>query len=320
MSIFPRPIIVISKCLGFAPCRYDGGMIQFPLVESMKPYVDFIDICPECEIGLGVPREPIRIVFKDKKRLIQPATGLDFTDKMVAFGKSYLEKIEDFDGFILKSKSPSCGIGTTKVFQDSFSNEYLHPHENGFFVDAILRSFPDLPVIDEKHVDDPFLRDHFLTRVFALSSFREASFCGKMQTLNSLVEYHTKNKFLFMAYDKQLMTDMGNIVANRGNLPVENAYENYLSLLLQVLSKQAGTGYTINALMHAFGYLSRNLSASEKFNFMQKLQKYREDGSIIFELRKWFISKAEEFSADYLLKQTLFCPYPPELSGSLQIV
>ncbi|WP_342305721.1 DUF523 and DUF1722 domain-containing protein [Methanolobus sp. ZRKC5] len=317
MPKFPRPIIVISKCLGFAACRYDGEMLPFQLAEPMKPFVEFIDICPECEIGLGVPRKPIRIVTNDQKHLIQPATGKDLTAEMEIFARSYLGKLNDFDGFILKSKSPSCGIGTTKVFPNSGSKEYLHGQENGFFADAVLRDYPDLPVIDEIQTDDSILRDHFLARVFAMASFREMSSSTK---LHALVEYHTENKLLFMAYDKQLMTVMGNLVANKENLPVEQVYEKYLSFLLQILSKPAETGIVVNALMHAFGYFSRNLSARDKFIFMQKLQKYREDNSSIFELKKWFIFKAEEFNADYLLKQSFFRPYPPELSGSLQIV
>ncbi len=312
MPKFPRPIIVISKCLGFAACRYDGEMLPFQIAESMKPFVDFIDVCPECEIGLGVPRKPIRIVSNDKKRLIQPATGKDLTDEMVTFARSYLGKLDDFDGFILKSKSPSCGIGTTKVFPDSDSKEYLHNQENGFFVDAILRDYPYLPVIDEVRTDDYLLRDHFLTRVFTMASFREISSSTK---LHALVEYHTRNKLLFMAYDKQLMTGMGNLVANKDNLPVEQVYEKYLSFLLQVLSKPAETGPVVNSMMHAFGYFSRNLSTRDKFIFMQKLQNYREDNSSVFQLKKWFLSKAEEFNADYLLKQTFFHPYPQELSA-----
>ncbi|WP_340818842.1 DUF523 and DUF1722 domain-containing protein [Methanolobus sp. WCC4] len=315
--IHSRPIIVISKCLGFANCRYDGQMVSFPLMEMMRPFVEFIDVCPECEIGLGVPREPILIVDDGNKKLIQPATGLDLTERMKGFSRSYLYELDDFDGFILKSKSPSCGIGMTKVFPDSVGDEYLHRGGNGFFAEAVLSEYPDLPAIDEIQMNDPLLRDHFLTKVFALASFRAASLSVKM---SSLLEYHTRNKLLFMACDQRLLTKMGTIVANRDDLPVEKVYESYLQLLLQILSEPAGSGSVVNALMHAFGYFSRNLSAGEKFIFMQRLQKYRENRSTIFELREWFLSKAEEFNVGYLLNQTFFRPYPVELSGTLHIV
>lgn len=315
--IHSLPIIVISKCLGFANCRYDGKAVLFPLMEAMQPFVEFIDVCPECEIGLGVPRAPILIVDDGTKKLIQPTTGIDLTEKMKGFSRSYLYELDDFDGFILKSKSPSCGVGTTKVFSDPDSDEYLHHEGNGFFAETVLSEYPDLPVIDEEQMTDPLLRDYFLTKVFALASFRDASLSGK---IHSLLEYHTKNKLLFMAHNKDILTEMGNIVANRDALPVEKVYERYLALLLQILSKPAGAGSVVNALLHAFGYFSRHLSAGEKFIFMQRLQKYREDESSIFELRKWFVSKAEQFKVDYLLDQSFFSPYPAKLSGSLQVV
>ncbi|MEZ5333766.1 MAG: DUF523 and DUF1722 domain-containing protein [Methanolobus sp.] len=317
MPDFSRPILVISKCLGFANCRYNGGMVSAPFIETMKPFVEFIDVCPECEIGLEVPREPIMIVGTEKRKLIQSATGIDLTEKMKGFSHSYLEKLDDFDGFILKSKSPSCGVKTTKVFQDLDSGRCMHREGNGFFAEEVLNNYPELPVIDEEQLKDPVLRDFFLTRVFALASFRDASVTRK---ISSLVEYQTRNKLLFMAYNKELLSEMGRLVGNRDNLPVEDIYEKYLSLLIKMLSEPAKSGPTVNAFMHAFGYFSRNLTSREKFGFMQKLQQYREDNSVMFELREWFLSNAEEFNVDYLKKQTLFCPYPPELSGSLQIV
>ena len=116
MHIFPRPVVVISKCLGSEYCRYDGQMISCETAEKLRPFAEFIPICPECEIGLGVPRDPIRLVNGRALRLVQPATGLDITEKMQGFVTDFLDKLQIVDGFILKSKSPSCGLRTTKLF------------------------------------------------------------------------------------------------------------------------------------------------------------------------------------------------------------
>lgn len=320
MSQFSRPIIVISKCLGFAACRYDGQMISSSYVEAIKPFVDFIDVCPECEVGLGVPRDPVIVVLDGDKRLIQPSTNMDLTEKINEFADSYLEKLDDFDGFILKSKSPSCGIGTTKAFSgvniDIESAGIVSRTENGFFADAVLKEYPHLPVVDELGMSDAMARDHFLTRIFALASFRETS---SSKSINSLIEYHTRNKLLFMAYNKEIMDAMGNVVANRDGLKVDEIYEHYLHFLLELLSAPAKSGSVINALMHAFGYFSRNLTARDKFLFLNKLQAYREDNSVIFELRQILRHRAEEFDLDYLYFQTLFSPYPHEISDDLQL-
>jgi uncharacterized protein YbgA (DUF1722 family)/uncharacterized protein YbbK (DUF523 family) len=314
MYQFPRPLIVISKCLGFAACRYDGQMVASAFVESMKPFVEFIDVCPECEIGLGVPREPVLIVLDGGKKLIQPATGLDLTKKMADFAKSYLEGLDDFDGFILKSKSPSCGIGTTKAFADANADEWIGINENGFFADTVVLEYPHLPTIDEVGMSDFIKRDDFLTRTFALAAFREIS---SSKSISSLLEYHTRNKLLFMAYDKDVMDIMGNIAANRNGLNVDEVCEQYLHFLLELLSTPASSGSVVNAMMHAFGYVSRYLSARDKFLFLGKLQAYREDNSFIFELRKTLKSWAAEFKVEYLCMQTLFSPYPQEIADSL---
>ncbi len=59
---FNRPKIVVSKCLEFDHCRYDGQLINNKYIHKLKDHVDFITICPEVEIGLGVPRDPIHLV------------------------------------------------------------------------------------------------------------------------------------------------------------------------------------------------------------------------------------------------------------------
>lgn len=117
MNCFPRPNIVISRCIEFDHCRYDGSMITSDFVAALKPHAHFIPVCAEMEIGLGVPRSSIRIVsVKGELRLIQPATGLDVTDKMVSFSRSFLCSLSGIDGFILKFRSPSCGMKDIKVY------------------------------------------------------------------------------------------------------------------------------------------------------------------------------------------------------------
>lgn len=145
---FPKPVIFSSRCLGFARCRWNGEILSDKLIEKLKPYVTFITVCPECEIGLGVPRDPIRIVSQQGSyRLIQPNTGKDLTEKMSAFVSGYLASLKAVDGFILKDRSPSC-------------------RPSGFFGRGILKRFPDAAVETEARLRDPTIREHFLTKVF----------------------------------------------------------------------------------------------------------------------------------------------------------
>jgi len=322
MSAYSRPIILISKCLGFSSCRYDGQVVPSPLTDSLKPYVEFITVCPECGIGLGVPRKPIRIVLEigepgEKRILVQPATGLDLTETMAGFTAAYLDKLVTVDGAILKSGSPSCGVKSTKVFSFAGSRDCLHRQGTGLFAEGLTGRFPYLPVVDEKQFADPAMRDHFLTQVFALASFRKVAGSGKMC---KLVEYQTRNKLLLMAYNKEAMTRMGDIVANRRKRPFEKVAEDYEQCLREALSGQAGVGPVINVFMHAAGYFSDRLDSDEKALLEDRLLKYRRDSAVLGELKRLFISCAVRFNVEYLLHQTYFCPYPEELSGTLRQV
>lgn len=319
MHSSPRPRILISKCLGFSPCRYDGRMIPSPVTEAMRSYVDFITVCPEYGIGLGVPREPIRIILgdQDARRLVQPATGLDITERMAGFTSSYLDRIDTIDGAILKSRSPSCGIGNTKVFPSSASRDCLHSKGTGFFAEGLKLRFPSLPTVDDEQLYDPARRDDFLARVFALASFRKAAGSGKM---SELVDYHTRNKLLLMAFDKKSMTQMGDLVANHEKRPLDDVLEGYGRSLREVLSREAGIGSNINVLMHAIGYFSDRLTGDEKLHFEELVRKCRRDSTVLAELRQLFLSWIMRSSVEYLAQQTYFSPYPPELSGTLRQV
>jgi len=91
MENFPKPVVVVSKCLGFESCRYDGAMIDAPFVDKLKNYVLFCPVCPEMEIGLGVPRKPIRIIRADEGDILyQPASGKDLTGSMRSFLATFL--------------------------------------------------------------------------------------------------------------------------------------------------------------------------------------------------------------------------------------
>ena len=75
MTGFVKPRLVVSKCIEFDHCRWNGMIISSDVVKLLRPHVEFIPVCPEVEIGLGVPREPIRIALRDgQPRLLQPAS------------------------------------------------------------------------------------------------------------------------------------------------------------------------------------------------------------------------------------------------------
>ena len=112
-----KPRILVSKCLGFCKCRYDGAVLPSKFVEAIKPYVDFVLVCPEVEIGLGVPWDFVRLVLVDDKlELYQPKNDRFVTDEMNEYSHRVLSEINEVEGAILKGRSPTCGIKDVKIY------------------------------------------------------------------------------------------------------------------------------------------------------------------------------------------------------------
>ena len=165
MAKSTKPRIVVSKCLGFAPCRYDGSMISDERVQRMKGRVEFVPVCPEMEIGLGCPRDPIRVVLiRGREHLVQPSTGRDVTAAMRRFAETFLGGLGRVDGFILKSRSPSCGIRDVKVYARAGDEDPLR-RGAGLFAAAVLRRFPDAAIEDDERLRDAKVRRRFLGKL-----------------------------------------------------------------------------------------------------------------------------------------------------------
>jgi uncharacterized protein YbbK (DUF523 family) len=141
--------IVISRCLGLDSCRYNGEKIDAPWLRELATKADILSVCPEVEIGLGVPRNPINLV-KDENgvRVIQDGTGIDLSEEMVSFSQGYLRYIGKVDAFILKSKSPSCGLGTTKIHEDE-----KYSLGSGVFAALAEKICPNAILVDESFME-----------------------------------------------------------------------------------------------------------------------------------------------------------------------
>ena len=144
-----RPNVVLSRCLELEPVRYDGQVIPYELVRELEPFVSFVPVCPELEIGLGVPRDPVRIVAVDGvAKLLQPDTGRDVTAEMREFSCDFLSDLGSVDGFILKNRSPSCGISDVKIYQ-GLDPSASSTRGSGLFAERVLEFCAGLAIEDE---------------------------------------------------------------------------------------------------------------------------------------------------------------------------
>jgi uncharacterized protein YbgA (DUF1722 family)/uncharacterized protein YbbK (DUF523 family) len=307
---FAKPRIVSSKCIEFEPCRYNGLIIRSSIVENLRKYAEFHPVCPEVEIGLGIPRDPVRVVEAEgKMELFQPATEKIFTKKMHDFSESFLNSVYDLDGFILKNRSPSCGVNNIKVYH-GFRNPGSRREGVGLFARRVLDKFPDLPVEDEGRLRNLAIRENFLTRLFTLADFREITEKGDF---NDLIEFQSRNKLLLLSYSQEYLKKMGRILSDRRSTSFPDLKRDYGIFLRKALSSSPKITSNINVLLHAMGYFSKGLSHQEKSFFLDNLQKYREGRVPLLVnlniLKSWII----RFGEDYLDKQTFFEPYPEDL-------
>lgn len=305
-----KPKIVVSKCLGFAKCRYNGQTIPDDFVKTLGEYVEYITLCPEVEIGLGIPREPIRLIKEDDElKLYQPGSEEFFTEEMNQYSKDILDSIEDVDGFILKGRSPSCGIKDVKIHNGRGKAPVLEKGA-GVFASHVQARYPYLPIEEEGRLTNLKIREHFLTKLYTMKSFKEVE---RSKSMKELVKFHSENKYLLMAYNQNKLKTLGQIVANHSKLEFERVIKDYKEQLCMALTEAPKYTNYINSLMHIFGYFSEELSPEEKSFILDNFEKYREDKvhlSVPVNLLKAYVLR---FKDEYLLNQSIFSLFPDEL-------
>jgi len=165
--------IGISACLVGQEVRFDGGHKRDRLLmEIFGPRVDWVTVCPEVEVGMSTPREPLRLERDaGRVRMITIDSRIDYTDRMEAWSRKRVAELShlELDGYILKSDSPSCGKDSVKVFNCGAPSR----QGTGLFARALMAAMPLLPVEDEVRLRDPDVRNDFLARIGAYRQSRE---------------------------------------------------------------------------------------------------------------------------------------------------
>lgn len=308
MRQFPRPIVVVSRCLEFDKVRYDGQVIHSRIVRDLEPFVDFIKVCPEVEIGLGVPRETIRIVRKDGSyRLIQPATGEDLTDRMNSFTEGFIEDLREVDGFIFKSKSPTIGLRNIKIYA-GVENAPVVERGTGFFAGKLLEKYPGYPLEEEDRLRNTRIRQHYLTHLYTFADMRELR---KSASLEDVQDFLNRNEFLFLAYNKDIEKKMFELVQD-GARPIDNILKELESLLKQLMVRPPDHQANIEAARAMFQSVATDVSEKEKQFFKAVLGRYEQNKicfSTVLELLKLHFLMSGKDPAYH----SLLLPYPEEL-------
>lgn len=302
----------ISSCLLGNRVRYDGGHQHDPfLTDTLGRFVSYVPVCPEVECGMPVPRESLRLVGDpDNPRLLTSRSGEDCTERMRSWAASRLQELEreDLDGFIFKRKSPSSGMERVKVYTPSGM-----PNNRGIgvFARAFMEHFPHLPVEDDGRLHDPVLRENFIQRIFVHRRWRVLMATAK--TRGGLVDFHTSHKLLLFSHSEKDYREMGRLVAQAKDLPVDTLFARYGEMLMSALKKRSTIKKHTNVLTHIFGYFKQDLSPPEKQEILAVLEQYRQ-GLIPLIVPVTLLNfLVRKYRQEYLVGQHYLNPHPLQL-------
>ena len=304
--------IGISSCLLGEEVRFDGGHKRDRFItDRLAAYVTFVPICPEVGVGMGIPREPIKLVgtVDDHRALGVKDKTLDVTEDLVKFADTTATRLDKVSGYIFKSKSPSCGMERVKLYPKSSSM----PSRDGIGIYAkrIMELLPDLPVEEEGRLNDPILRENFIERVFVYRRWQDL--VAKGVTSARVIEFYTRHKLIVLAHGQRGYKSMGKLVANMDKKSTEGMAKQFISSLMATLKKPATRRGHTNVLQHAQGYLKKTLDKDDKQELAQTIEQYRLGHLPLIVPITLLRHHFRRNPVEYITNQIYMNPHPPEL-------
>jgi uncharacterized protein YbgA (DUF1722 family)/uncharacterized protein YbbK (DUF523 family) len=252
--------------------RWDAGHKRDAfLVDALGPFVEWVPVCPELEIGLGVPREPIHLERRAGEVRLVARTGADLSARMEAYARRRVHELErlELSGYVLKKGSPSCGFERVPV-----RNEKGMPEKTGrgAFAAVLVSSSPALPIEDEGRLCDARLRDNWIERVFAYRRLR--SFFAGRWSVGALVRFHTAHKLQLLAQAPARYAALGRLVAEAKSLPRPVVRERYQAGFMEALGAIATPRKHVNVLQHVLGHFRRRLDDADRRELAALIEDY----------------------------------------------
>lgn len=269
-----RPKIAISACLMGAEVRFNGGHKESRLCSrTLAEHFEFVPLCPEVAIGMGIPREPIRLVGDPQSPqavgTVNPS--INVTAPLAEYGEKMAGELNDICGYIFMQQSPSCGLERVKVYHDNGAP--VNGGGRGIYAQAFCARHPDLPVEEAGRLNDPVLRENFITRVLAYSAWQQVLAQGLSRRV--LTEFHSRYKYQLMAHNPLQYKALGKLLGNMAQSDPAELGPRYFSELMAALKKCATRGTHSNVLQHITGYLKQAISAEDKQEMVHVIGQYR---------------------------------------------
>lgn len=308
-----NPIKVgISTCLLGQKVRYDGGHKHDRYItDILGPYFQFVPICPELEVGMGVPREAVRLEGDpENPHMVGNRSGEDWTERMNRYSERRVARrdVAGLCGYILKKDSPSCGMERVKLY---LTADNVQRKAVGLFARALRTRWPHLPVEEEGRLNDPRLRDNFIVRVFAYYRLQQL-YRGRFGR-DAMIRFHANHKYLLLAHSPKHYTEMGRLVAAIKQYPPEDFRDAYRALFMDGLAVLSTTKKNVNVLQHILGFLKKLVTAEEKKDLLGTIEDYHRGIVpliVPITLIRHYVNK---FDVAYIRDQVYLNPHPKEL-------
>lgn len=301
----------ISSCLMGAEVRFDGGHKRDAYVNgTLSEYFEFVPVCPEVAIGLGTPREPIRLVSVDGEVRVRGVRtpSLDVTGRLRDYGRKMAGEMRDISGYVFKRGSPSCGMERVKIYSEKGMPS---KSGSGAYAEVFMAEQPLLPCEEEGRLGDPVLRENFIVRVFVYHRWQRLVAEGL--TAARLVGFHTDHKFLLLAHNQSAYRRMGRLVAEAGKTPMTELGERYVAELMSALARRAGRKSHVNVLQHLLGFVSEHLDAGDRAEMVETIDQYRQGLVPLVVPITLLNHHFRRHPNEYVARQHYLRPHPHEL-------
>jgi len=307
-----KPRIGISSCLLGIKVRHDGGHKHDVLItQTLGRHVEWVPVCPEFEVGMGVPRETVRLVGSPANpKMIADKSGKDWTLEMQSYANKRVRKLKDMDlsGYILKKNSPSCGMERVRIYGPK---GVPYRQGRGLFAQALMTKLPLLPVEEEGRLYDPGLRENFIERVFGYHRWQTLVSDGR--SIKRLVDFYSQEKLLLFAHSEAHMRRLGRIVAQAKKVSFGAAMEEYGRLFMEALGHRATTRKNTNVLQHMLGFFSKQISSDERNALLGVIGDYKRSLVPLVVPLTLIRHYADKYDIAHLRGQSYLQPHPKEL-------
>lgn len=313
-----RPTVAIGSCLVGAAVRFNGAAKKRnPHIDCFSEHFNFIHICPEVGIGMGVPREPIRLLDDSGKRFavgsnhaLDTADPIDFAPALRDYAQQQLQKHPNLCGYILVKGSPSCGL--EKVKRYNRKGNVLGHDAMGVYAQQIATANPLLPLEDDGRLHDVGLRESFVSRVYLLHRWQQLTL--ENLSVKDLTRFYARYKYKVMAHSVPVYQQLGKLLAQPKQFPVEQLAQQLISLIMYALKKPATRASHTNALQHVQGYLKKQLSAKDKAELTRVIDQYRQGMVPLIAPMTLLKHHFSNSPNDYIDEQVFMSPYPESLA------